>query len=49
MGKHLSEASKGQIIGMMLAGLSERAISEKMGIPKSTVHSVIRTIAEMAL
>jgi transposase len=41
MGKHLSEASKGQIIGMMLAGLSERAISEKMGIPKSTVHSVI--------
>ncbi|CAJ0902364.1 1941_t:CDS:2, partial [Entrophospora sp. SA101] len=37
--KELNEETRGQIVGIFRAGISEREISKVLGMPKSTSHA----------
>src|SRR5437764_6127149 len=39
--KELSNSERGRVIGLFEAGYSERAISEKTGYGKTTIHNII--------
>ena len=45
----LSEFDRGRIVGAHDAGMSERAIGEMYGFPKSTVHDIIKAFDEEGL
>jgi len=42
--KHLTEVQKAYIVGLSHAGMSSQKITEKTGIPKTTVNNTITTV-----
>ncbi len=44
MGKHLSEIDKGKILGLKKAGITQKEISTKTGIPTSTISNFLKRV-----